>query len=111
MMNETTIPESVLLCEQLSERPTDGLQSGNSRVLSAVITERQLIWSSHRPDHWEVLVYKRKESWEACFFQWLIHHEHVIGPSFASVRQRAEQRIRFLEADRLKTTHWRQTIH
>ena len=111
MMNKNTIPETVLLCEKQIERPVAGLQSGNSPVLSADIIERKLIWSSRKPDDWEILVYKRTDRWEACFFRWPIHHEHATGSSFDSVRQRAEQRIRVLEARRLKTTEWRQTIN
>src|SRR5262245_36986628 len=63
---------------------------------------RQLIWSSHRPNDWEILVYNNGASWEACFFRWPIHHEHANGPSFSFVRQRAEQRIRGLEANGLR---------
>ncbi len=102
-MNKDTIPEAVLLCEKQIERQ----RSGNSPVLSANITERQLIWSSCRPDDWEILVYKRTEGWEVCFFRWPLHHEHATGSSFDSVRQRAEQRIRTLEAGRLRATNWR----
>ena len=105
------IPENTLFCEQQIERPVDGLRSGNSPVMSANIIERQLIWSSRKPDDWEILVYKQNEGWEACFFRWPIHHEHATGSSFDSVRQRAEQRIHVLEAGRLKKTEWRQTIH
>ena len=105
-MNQDT-PATVLLCEKPIERPVDRLPSGNSPVLSAGIIERQLIWSSFRPDDWEILVYKLTEGWEACFFRWPLHHEHAIGSSFDAVRQRAEQRIRILEARHLKGTHWR----
>ena len=110
-MDNDTIPETVLLCEKQIERPVDRPRSGNSSVVSPGISERQLIWSSLRPDDWEILVYKQIEGWEACFFRWPLHHEHATGSSFDSVRQRAEQRIRVLEARRLKTTQWRQTIN
>ena len=110
-MNKNTIPEAVLLCEKQIERRVDGQRSGNSLVLSANIIERQLIWSSHKSDDWEILIYKQTECWEACFFRWPIHHEHATGSSFNSVRQRAEQRIRILEAGRLKRAEWRQTIY
>ena len=110
-MNKNTTQEAVLLCEKQIEQCVDGLRSGNSLVLSANIIDRQLIWSSYRPDDWEILVYKQGESWEACFFRWPIHHEHAVGPSFDSVRQRAEQRIRVLEERRLKTTEWRQPMY
>lgn len=105
------IPENALLCEKHIEQPVNGLRSGSSPVMSANIIERQLIWSSRKPDDWEILIYKQSECWEACFFRWPIHHEHATGSSFDSVRQRAEQRIRFLEAGNLKKAEWRQTIH
>jgi hypothetical protein len=110
-MNKNTISETVLSCKKQIEQPVDGRLSGNSLALPEDITTRQLIWSSRKPDDWEILVYKQGESWEACFFRWPIHHEHAVGPSFDSVRQRAEQRIRVLEARRLKTTEWRQPMY
>jgi hypothetical protein len=110
-MNKNTIPETVLSCEKQMERTVTGLRSSDSPVLSADIIGRTLIWSSRKPDDWEILVYKYSDRWEACFFRWLIHHEHATGSSFDSVRHRAEQRIRVLEARRLKTTEWRLTIH
>src|SRR4030095_9960363 len=110
-MNKNTISETVLSGEKQTERSVAGLRSCNSLTLPADITPRQLIWSSRKPDDWEILVYKRGESWEACFFRWPIHHEHAAGPSFDSVRQRAEQRIRVLEARRLRTTEWRQPVY
>ena len=113
-MNEYTIPETVLLCQKQIEQRVE--LSSNSPVLSTdtierQLIERQLIWSSRKPDDWEVLVYKHTEGWEACFFRWPIHHEHATGSSFNSVRRRAEQRIRILEAGRLKKAEWRQTIY
>ena len=106
-MENDTIPETVLLCEKQIERPVDLPRSGKATVLSTGIIERQLIWSSFRPDDWEILVYKLTEGWEACFSRWPLHHEHATGSSFDAVRKRAEQRIRILEARRLKGTHWR----
>ena len=105
-MNKNTAPETILFCEKQIERPVDPPRSGNSPGLSAGVIERQLIWSSLRPDDWEILVYKQTEGWEACFFRWPLHHEHATGSSFDSVRQRAEQRIRILEARRLKGASW-----
>ncbi len=110
-MNKNTIPDSVLLCEEQIERRLEGQRSRNTLILSANTSERQLIWSSCRPDDWEILVYKQTEGWEVCFFRWPLHHEHATGSSFDSVRQRAEQRIRVLEVRRLRTTQWRQTIN
>lgn len=65
---------------------------------------RELCWSGHSAEDWEILIYKTNELFEACFFRWPIHHEHVIGTSFESVRHRAESRIRVLEARRFKGT-------
>lgn len=106
-MNQNPIPQAVLLCEKQIERCVDGQRSGASPVPSTNIIERQLIWSSCRPDDWEILVYKKTEGWEVCFFRWPLHHEHATGSSFDSVRRRAEQRIRTLEACRLRATNWR----
>ena len=92
-----TIPETVLRCVKQIEQPNDALRYSNSPVLSPDLTDRQLIWSSHKPDDWEILIYKQTERWEACFFRQQIH-EHAIGSSFASVRQRAEQRISLIDA-------------
>jgi len=105
-MNKDISPESVLMCENQIERPVDRLRSGNPQLLSSATLPRQLIWSSLRADDWEILVYKRNEGWEACFFRWPLHHEHATGSSFDSVRHRAEQRIRFLESRHLKGTNW-----
>jgi|ERR1700752_2888935 len=110
-MNKNHIYETVLLGERKVHRPADGVCSGHSLDVPADMIARQLIWSSRRPDDWEILVYKQNEGWEACFFRWPIHHEHVSGPSFNSVLQIAEQRIHVLEARRLKTTKWPQTIN
>ena len=91
-------------------RTGDRLASSNAGEQPTINGPRRLIWSSCKPDDWEILVYNRGEIWEACFFRWPIHHEHVSGPSFAYVRQRAEQTICVLEATGLKTAEWRQTI-
>src|SRR5262245_9250476 len=74
--------------------------SASFGLRSDEVTSPRLIWCSHRSNDWKILVYKRDESWEACFFCQL-HHEHASGHSFESVTQIAEQRIRLLEADRL----------
>lgn len=87
-----------------------GLVSNIPSDVPEANSPRQLIWSSCKPDHWEILVYKKGETWEACFFRWPIHHEHVNGPSFTFVRQRVEQKICVLETTGLKTAEWRQTI-
>ena len=110
-MNKNSITETVLFDEQYSHRRYEGPLPCDSLGVPAKGIARQLIWSSCKPDDWEVLVYKRDDLWEVCFFRWPLHHEHATGSSFNSVRQRAEQRIRTLEARGLKTTEWRQTIH
>ena len=110
-MNNNTIPEPILHCERNLNQPVDELRSSASPIWSANTTEKQLIWSSHKPGEWEILVYKQTEFWEACFFRWPLHHEHATGSSFDSVKQRAEQRIRTLEAGRLRQTRWEGTIH
>ena len=96
--------------EAQNYRTREGLVWSNALGLPEESSARQLIWSSSKPDHWEILVYKHGETWEACFFRWPIHHEHVNGPSFTFVRQRVEQKICVLEAAGLKTAEWRQTI-
>ena len=101
LMNKNIIPENVRSCEKKIDRQIDRPRSSDLSVRSANMIERQLIWSSRTPAEWEILVYKQGESWEACFFRWPNHHEHAAATSFASVRQRAEQRIRVLEARRL----------
>src|SRR5262245_5032418 len=73
--------------------------------------DKRLVWSSRRPDDWEILVYRHGSLWEACFFRWAIHHEHAIASSFEAVCQRAEQRITALEEDRLRSTVWKRMIH
>jgi len=110
-MNNNTIPEPILHCERDLNQPVDELLSSASPIWSANTKEKQLIWSSHKPGEWEILVYKQTEFWEACFFRWPLHHEHATGSSFDSVKQRAEQRIRALEAGRLRETRWQGTIH
>lgn len=105
-MNKNTLTEAVLLCEKQIERTVDGPRSSNSPVPSTSMVERQLIWSSRKPDDWEILVYKQTERWEACFFRWPIHHEHATATSFDLVRQMAERRIRILQANRLKFAKW-----
>jgi hypothetical protein len=111
-MEMNPIPEAVLLCEKHIEGRVARQRSGDSpfltaNMLSANTTERRLIWSSSRPDNWEILVYNGSEGWEVCFFQLPLHHEHASGHSFESVRRRAEQRIRTFEAGRVRDASWR----
>jgi hypothetical protein len=86
---------------------SDAIRLSSGQLLPEVEGRKELIWSSRRPDEWEILVYSNGTVWEACFFRWAIHHEHVIASSFEAVCQRAEQRIRTLEASRLKSTDWK----
>jgi hypothetical protein len=109
-MNNNIVSPSVLLCEKEIERRADWQQFGNSPGLTSNSITRQLIWSSCRPDDWEILVYKQTEGWESCFFRWPLHHEHATGSSFDSVRRRAEQRIHALEAGRLSATNWNRSL-
>jgi hypothetical protein len=62
---------------------------------------RCLAWAGQYADGWEILAYYQEGSWEACFFKWDFHHEHVSGSSFEDVRSTAEQRIDFIENERL----------
>lgn len=106
-MNPDNVTSAFWTIEKKAVPPDGGFES------HSVMTEqdRQLVWSAHNDDDWEILVYKRGQLWEACFFRWAIHHEHAIGSSFDSVRHRAEQRIHLLEADHLRSTEWRKAIH
>ncbi|MCM3902338.1 MAG: hypothetical protein ND866_11575 [Pyrinomonadaceae bacterium] len=47
---------------------------------------------------WEILVYRQEECWEACFFNWAGHHEHVKAFSLSEARRKAKDRIEVLEA-------------
>jgi hypothetical protein len=105
-MNKNTLSQTVVVCEKPIEGTVNMPPFRNPPVRSTKIVERQLIWSSRKPNDWEILVYKQTEDWEACFFRWPIHHEHVMGSSFELVRQKAERRIRLLEAGRLKSAEW-----
>ncbi|MCM3870400.1 MAG: hypothetical protein ND895_06905 [Pyrinomonadaceae bacterium] len=46
---------------------------------------------------WEILVYQQDTFWEACFFKWGSHHEHVTAFSLMAARRNAMDRIEFLE--------------
>ena len=85
-----------------------GIYPGSSAglVLPRDRVSRRLIWSSRKPNDWEILVYKDDQNWEVCFFRWPLHHEHASGSSFETVKRAAEQRIRSLEARHLKGTKW-----
>jgi len=110
VMNNYSLHETGFQCEKEIERPSNGQRSQNSKPSTNVV-EKRLIWSTRKPDDWEILVYKHGEGWDACFFRWPIHHEHATGSSFDAVRQRAERRIRVLEAGRLRATEWRQLVN
>jgi hypothetical protein len=97
-MNKKLIPKDGTACGKRIDLQFEPPRFSNSAIRSPDMIERQLIWSSQNPADWEILVYKQGERWEACFFRWPSHHEHAAGTSFASVRQRAEQRIRVLES-------------
>jgi hypothetical protein len=85
--------------------PNDAIRFDDGGVLPRQEDNKQLIWSGSFSPDWEILVYRKGDVWEACFFRWAIHHEHVTGSSFDGVQHRAEQRIRKLEAGRLHSTN------
>ena len=64
----------------------------------------QLQWSGRFAVDWEILAYKKKFFWEACFFKWDIDHEHVKARSLDEARSKAQRRIRILEGDRIQRT-------
>ena len=105
-MNTNINLENVRSCGERIDQQMGKPWLHDSPVRFVDIIEGQLIWSSRKPDDWEILVYKQAEGWEVCFFRWPLHHEHAIGSSFDAVRQRAEQRIRALEAGHLRATSW-----
>ena|SRR5207249_8737116 len=93
------------------------------RTTSKLRVGRELNQSSRRPtrpsylESWfgrlvirtvEILIYKRADLWEACFFLWAFHHEHAIGSSFDCVKNRAEDRIRILQEKKFKSAGWRE---
>jgi hypothetical protein len=74
----------------------------------AIEIERQLIWSSLEPNFWVVLVYKQTDVREACFPA-MADSSRPCGRIFIATAV-TEQRIRNLEACRLKMTGGK-TIH
>lgn len=56
-----------------------------------------LVFAETYAGDWEVLVYKNERRWEACFFKWDSHHEHLTAASFTEARHQAEQRIDIFE--------------
>ena len=56
---------------------------------------------------WEILVYEKAKYWEACFFKWDAHHEHIKGFSLDNARSKAEQKIRILESAALRLVRTR----
>ena len=105
-MNQITASKSLRSTEENSRLPHNAIRLDGGFVLPKQANTQQLVWSgSYSPDG-EILVYRNGEVWEACFFRWAIHHEHVMGCSFEGVQHRAEQRIRALEAGRLNSTDW-----
>ena len=45
---------------------------------------------------WEIVVYEHDECWEACFFKWDGHHEHVKAASLNDACRKAKDRIEVL---------------
>jgi hypothetical protein len=58
-------------------------------------------WAGQYADHWWILAYYKEGLWNACFFNWDSHHEHVSGSSFEDARTRAERRIDSIENEAL----------
>ena len=56
-----------------------------------------LVFAETYADDWEVLVYRNERHWEACFFKWDSHHEHLTAASLSEARSQAEQRIDIFE--------------
>ena len=110
-MNQQGATKPALSTDQYRSRTATDIRQKPPVQVPEQGIEKLLIWSSRRPDDWEILVYRHGSLWEACFFRWAIHHEHAIASSFEAVRQRAEQRIKALEDDRLRATVWKRMIH
>jgi hypothetical protein len=102
---QTLISEWSATDKQVPRRT--GTESIISPTDQPVIT-RKLVWSFSDPDGGEILIYKRDDLWEACFFLWGIHHEHAIGSSFDRVKNRAEERIRILRKKKFESAVWRE---
>ncbi|HSE24541.1 MAG TPA: hypothetical protein VLB68_22935 [Pyrinomonadaceae bacterium] len=68
---------------------------------------KQLVWTTHTSDDWEILFYRTGQTWEACFFRWAEHHEHAVGASKAELRATVERRIRILRSRNQRTAKWR----
>lgn len=110
-MNQHGATKPAMSTDQYRMRTSGDIRQSPAVQVPEQGIEKQLIWSSRKPDDWEILVYRHGTLWEACFFRWAIHHEHAIASSFEAVRQRAEQRIKALEDDRLRSTVWKRMIH
>ena len=96
------------LCANDKQAPRrTGIESIISPADAPIILGK-LVWSFSDPDGWEILIYKRADLWEACFFLWAFHHEHAIGSSFDCVKNRAEDRIRILQEKKFKSAGWRE---
>ena len=96
--------------EKVSCPPNDH-RFDDGGILPKQQDNKRLIWSGSFSPDWEILVYRKGDVWEACFFRWAIHHEHVIGSTFDGVQDRAEERIRKLEAGCLNSTTWQSVLH
>ncbi len=62
-------------------------------------------WAGCYLHDWEILVYEQGSFWEACFFKWGSHHEHVTAFSLMAARRRAVERIDILE-NRQRPRSW-----
>jgi hypothetical protein len=83
------------------------LRLANTPPPAKKIHAKELVWTTHTSDGWEILFYRRGHLWEACFFRWAEHHEHATGLSKDELRDTVERRIRVLKSRNLRTTKWR----
>lgn len=95
---------------ETTESPTPA-RTTLQRPLPSAKADRKLVYSIVTGDDWEILIYQRSGTFEACFFRWAFHHEHTSGSSFEAVTRQVEQRIRILKSRRLKTVRWRRVVH
>jgi hypothetical protein len=83
---------------------SDAVQRGidaEPQTVQSAHKHRCLAWAGQYAGDWEILAYCEESSWEACFFNRNLQHEHVRGSSFEDARIKAEQRIDFIESERL----------
>ncbi len=110
-MNQNIATTAWLPPGKRNRAPNDAVRREGGILLPPQTIDKQLVWSGSYAEEWEILVYRKGDVWEACFFRWEIHHEHIIGSSFGTIYRRAEERISSLEAGGLKATNWELIMH